>query len=77
MRLLVCWCLRNLEMNDFAPSMVHDDQYVAHTSRHGRNDKEIHGGNAARMILEKGPPALGGGASGPGAILSDRGRRDF
>ena len=52
------WGLRQVEVNDFAPFMFHDDKHVEQTSGHRRNDKKIHRGHASRMVLEKGPPTL-------------------
>src|SRR5258708_23971988 len=52
------WYISNVEVNDFAPFMIQDDQHVEQTSGHRRNHKEIHRGNASHMVLEKGPPAL-------------------
>src|SRR5690242_19879490 len=52
------WCISNVEMNDSAPFMLHDDQHVEKAAGHRRNHKEIHRCNGASMVLEKGPPTL-------------------
>src|SRR5882724_2067270 len=50
--------LGDVEMNDFAPLVRDHDQDVEQAASHGRNHKEIHRGNATRMVLQKGPPTL-------------------
>jgi hypothetical protein len=52
------WCISNVEVNDFAPFMIQDDQHVEQTSGHSLKHKEIHRGNATRMVLQKGSPTL-------------------
>lgn len=69
--------IRSIEMNDFPPFALHDDQNKKQTSSHGRNHKEIHGDNASRMVLQKGPPVLRRLAAGTGALLPDGGSRSL
>lgn len=44
---------------------------------HRRNDKEVHSSDAARMVLKKSLPTLGGVIPGLGTILPDGCRRGY
>ena len=67
--------IRIIEMNDFPPFALHDDQNKKQTSSHGRNHKEIHDGNASRMVLQERSASSATTGGRPWALLPDRGSR--
>ena len=66
----------NIEMQNFAPLMHQDQEYIEDAEGCGRDDKEIHGDEILGMVVEEGLPGLVV-ASGSGAILADGGIRHF
>ena len=67
----------DVEMNDLAPFVVHDDQNLEKSKGECGNDKEVYRGDAAGVVLEKSIPTLGGLSPGPGTVLPDGCRRGF
>src|ERR1035438_7955028 len=68
-------CLGNIEMNNLAPFMPDDHQHIKQAEGRPRDHKEIHRCDGTRVVLEKGPPALGAVAPGLGPVLLYRGCR--
>ena len=52
------WSMGQVEMNDFAPIMIHDDQYVEESQCRGGNHEKIHCCESAGMVLEESLPTL-------------------
>ena len=67
--------LGDVEMNNLAPFMCDRDQDVKQAKGDRRDHKEIHRRHGPRVVLEKGPPALGWSAPGLEAMLPDGCRR--
>lgn len=64
-------------MNDLAPFKVHDDQHVEQTKGRRGDDEEVDCSDAARVVLEKSLPSLGGLTRGLRTILPDGGGRSY
>jgi hypothetical protein len=64
-------CLSDIEMNDLTPLVRDHHQYIEKSAGHGGNHKEVHAGNDAGVVAQKGPPALGRSEPGFGPILSN------
>ena len=67
------WVCGNAEPEDLSPAVPHNQQSVEQSERDGRNDKQIHRGNAIGMIAQERLPALRRRTSPAHHILGDAG----
>src|SRR6202022_2126565 len=57
--------------NEISAIKPYNHEAVEHSEANGRDDEQIHGGNARRVVSQKGPPPLAGWSSVLDHVLGD------